>query len=70
MSININRCLDKFNNRFKLVLYVSRRARKLSLQNSEPLVDCGNSKFTVIALNEVSMGHVVNDNDIIDDVDI
>jgi DNA-directed RNA polymerase subunit omega len=58
--ITVEDCLDNVDNRFQLVLVASKRARQLSL-GSEPLVDQGKDKPTVLALREIAEGHITRD---------
>lgn len=59
--VTIEDCLRNVENRFKLVLLASKRARQLS-KLSEPFVKCGRDKDTVIALREIAGGFVTDDN--------
>lgn len=52
--ITIEDCLKNVENRFKLVLVASKRARQLALGSSEPLVPWENDKATVVALRELA----------------
>jgi DNA-directed RNA polymerase subunit omega len=54
--ITIEDCLEKVGNRFKLVLIAAKRARKLALGGTEPIVPWENDKATVVALREVAAG--------------
>ena len=51
--ITVEDCIDKFPNRFELVLVSSNRARKLH-SGETPLVEKDNDKNTVIALREIA----------------
>ncbi len=51
--ITVEDCLENIENRFKLVLLASKRARQLSL-GTEPLVEWENDKPTVVALREIA----------------
>jgi DNA-directed RNA polymerase subunit omega len=55
--ITIEDCLDNIDNRFKLVLTATKRARQFG-QGAEPLVKEENDKPTVIALREIAAGLV------------
>ena len=55
--VTVEDCLDHVENRFKLVLLASKRARQLSL-GTEPLVEWENDKPTVVALREIELGLV------------
>ncbi len=58
--ITVEDCLKKEQNRFKLVLLASKRAKQLSL-GSEALIN-GNNKATVTALREIAAGLVTAEN--------
>lgn len=53
--VTVEDCLKNVENRFKLVLLASKRARQLFL-GSEPLVERENDKPTVLALREIAAG--------------
>ena len=55
--VTVEDCLDFVENRFKLVLLASKRARQISL-GTEPLVEWENDKPTVVALREIEQGLV------------
>lgn len=55
--VTVEDCLDKVNNRFALVLLVSKRAKQL-LKGSSATVHIKNNKYIVNALREVAAGHV------------
>lgn len=59
--VTVEDCLDKVDNRFALVLLVSKRAKQL-LKGSAPTVSVKNNKYIVNALREVSAGTVHFDN--------
>lgn len=59
--VTVEDCLDKVDNRFALVLLVSKRAKQL-LKGSAPTVSVKNNKYIVNALREVSSGTVHFDN--------
>lgn len=50
--VTVEDCLKKENNRFRLVLAASRRARQIS-NGHQPMVAEENDKPTVIALREI-----------------
>ena len=54
--LTVEEAVKKVGNRFDLVLLASKRARQLSLEGKEPLVDAENDKPTVIALREIEEG--------------
>ncbi len=55
--ITVEDCLERVENRFKLVLLASQRARQLSHGATE-FLPRGKDKDTVLALREIAMGHV------------
>ena len=55
--VTVEDCLDKVDNRFALVLLVSKRAKQL-LKGSSPTVVAKNNKYIVNALREVASGSV------------
>lgn len=59
--VTVEDCLDKVDNRFALVLLVSKRAKQL-LKGSAPTVSVKNNRYIVNALREVSSGTVHFDN--------
>ncbi|MGR9054244.1 MAG: DNA-directed RNA polymerase subunit omega [Gammaproteobacteria bacterium] len=59
--VTIEDCLENVENRFKLVLLASKRARQLS-KGADPFVVRGKDKDTVVALREIAAGHVTPDN--------
>lgn len=61
--ITVEDCLGKMNNRFDLVIRATKRARRLSLGASEPLVPWENDKPTVVALREIAEGHDIEGDD-------
>ena len=58
--VTVEDCQDKVDNRFALVLLVSKRAKQL-LKGSSPTVSAKNNKYIVNALREVAAGHVYFD---------
>lgn len=59
--VTIEDCLDNVENRFKLVLLASQRARQLAKGATE-FIPRGKDKDTVLALREIAEGHVTEDN--------
>lgn len=55
--VTVEDCLENVENRFKLVLLASQRARQLS-KSSDPFVEPGKDKDTVVALREVAGGFI------------
>lgn len=60
-QIAIEDCLEHVENRFKLVLLASKRARQLS-KGAEAFVERGRDKDTILALHEIAEGHVTEKN--------
>ena len=58
--VTVEDCLDKVDNRFALVLLVSKRAKQL-LKGSASTVSGRNNKYIVNALREVAHGSVAFD---------
>ena len=56
--VTVEDCLENVDNRFELVMLASRRARQLSVQGKEPMVDLENDKPTVLALREIAENKV------------
>ncbi|MDP2099642.1 MAG: DNA-directed RNA polymerase subunit omega [Methylobacter sp.] len=59
--VTIEDCLENVENRFKLVLLASTRARQLQHGATEFVVR-GKDKDTVVALREIAEGHVTPEN--------
>jgi DNA-directed RNA polymerase subunit omega len=59
--VTIEDCLDHVENRFKLVLLASTRARQLSHGATE-FIPRNKDKDTVLALREIAEGHVTTEN--------
>ncbi len=59
--VTIEDCLENVENRFKLVLLASKRARQLS-KGADEFIPRDNDKDTVLALREIAEGHVTEDN--------
>lgn len=55
--ITVEDCLDRIDNRFKLVLTATKRARQIG-HGADALVPEENDKPTVIALREIAEGMV------------
>ena len=56
--ITVEDCLDHVENRFKLIMLASKRARMLEKSAQEPLVEWDNDKPTVVALSDIALGNV------------
>ena len=59
--VTVEDCLDNIENRFKLVLLASQRARQLA-KGAEAFIPRDKDKDTVLALREIAEGHVTEDN--------
>jgi DNA-directed RNA polymerase subunit omega len=59
--VTVDDCLDNVENRFKLVLLASKRARQLS-KGAEEFIPRNKDKDTVLALREIAEGHVTEEN--------
>lgn len=59
--VTVEDCLENIENRFKLVLLASKRARQLE-KGADEFVPREKDKSTVIALREIAAGHVNEDN--------
>lgn len=59
--ITVEDCLENVDNRFKLVLLASKRARQLE-KGADEFVTRERDKNTVVALREIASGHVSEDN--------
>jgi DNA-directed RNA polymerase subunit omega len=59
--VTIEDCLENVENRFKLVLLASTRARQLS-KGADEFVTRNKDKDTVVALREIAAGHVTTEN--------
>lgn len=55
--VTVEDCLEKFDNRFQLIMEASKRARQL-VKGAEPRVAWDNDKATVVALREIAAGYV------------
>jgi DNA-directed RNA polymerase subunit omega len=60
--VTVEDCLDRVNNRFALVILVSKRAKQL-LKGVTPTLHHKNNKYVVTALREVASGNVFLDTD-------
>ena len=56
--VTVEDAVDRGGNRFDLILLAARRARQLSVQGKDPLVETKNEKPTVIALREIEQGKI------------
>lgn len=54
--VTVEDAVNKIGNRFDLILVAARRARQLSTDGREALVEPENDKPTVIALREIEQG--------------
>lgn len=55
--VTVEDCLEHVENRFKLVLLATKRARQLA-NGAQEFVPRGKDKDTVMALREIAAGHV------------
>lgn len=56
--VTVEDCLDKVDNRFELIMVASKRARQISNDGADALVEEDNDKPTVIALREIAEGKI------------
>jgi len=56
--VTVEDCLDKVDNRFELIMVASKRARQISNDGVDTLVEDDNDKPTVIALREIAEGKI------------
>ncbi|HAT40929.1 MAG TPA: DNA-directed RNA polymerase subunit omega [Rheinheimera sp.] len=59
--VTVEDAVNKIGNRFDLILVASRRARQISVEGKEPMVDIENDKPTVLALREIEKGYITAD---------
>ena len=59
--VTVEDCLEHVDNRFDLVILGTRRARQLSIEGKQALVEELNDKPTVVALREIAEGSVNRD---------
>ncbi len=59
--VTVEDAVNKIGNRFDLILVASRRARQLSVEGKEAMVDIENDKCTVVALREIEKGLITAD---------
>ncbi len=59
--VTVEDCLENVENRFKLVLLASKRARQLA-KGADEFIPRGRDKDTVLALREIAEGHVTEEN--------
>ncbi|QIZ78325.1 DNA-directed RNA polymerase subunit omega [Ferrimonas lipolytica] len=58
--VTVEDAVEQIGNRFDLILVAARRARQLSVQGKEALVDEENDKSTVVALREIEQGLITS----------
>ena len=58
--ITVEDCLEKIDNRFRLIMVASKRARHIAT-GTDPLVEWENDKSTVVALREIAESLVTED---------
>lgn len=56
--VTVEDAVNKIGNRFDLILVAARRARQLSVEGKEAMVDVENDKSTVVALREIEQGFI------------
>jgi len=56
--VTVEDAVNKIGNRFDLILVAARRARQLSVEGKEAMVDVENDKSTVVALREIEKGFI------------
>ncbi len=54
--VTVEDAVAQVGNRFDLVMLASKRARQLSMEGKQALVDIDNDKPTVVALREIEQG--------------
>ena len=59
--VTVEDCLDNIENRFKLVMVCSKRARDIAIRGKEAKVNEENDKPTVLALREAAEGLLTED---------
>ncbi len=59
--VTVEDAVNKIGNRFDLILVAARRARQLSVEGKEAMVDIENDKSTVVALREIEKGLITAD---------
>jgi DNA-directed RNA polymerase subunit omega len=59
--VTVEDCLENIENRFKLVLLASKRARQLE-KGADEFLPRGRDKDTVLALREIAAGFVTEEN--------
>lgn len=59
--VTVEDCLENIENRFKLVVLASKRARQLE-KGADEFVPRGKDKDTVLALREIAAGFVTEEN--------
>ena len=56
--VTVEDAVKQIGNRFDMIMVAARRARQISVQGKDPLVEEENDKPTVIALREIELGLV------------
>ncbi len=59
--VTVEDAVNKIGNRFDLILVAARRARQISVEGKDPMVDVENDKPTVLALREIEKGYITAD---------
>lgn len=58
--VTVEDCLEKIDNRFRLIMVASKRARHIA-SGTDPLVEWENDKPTVVALREIAESLISED---------
>ncbi|HBM27349.1 MAG TPA: DNA-directed RNA polymerase subunit omega [Halomonas sp.] len=59
--VTVEDCLENVENRFKLVMISTQRARQLARGSRDALLPWENDKPTVVALREIAAGEVTSE---------
>lgn len=59
--VTVEDAVNIIGNRFDLILVAARRARQLSVEGKEAMVELENDKCTVVALREIEKGLITAD---------
>lgn len=59
--VTVEDAVNQIGNRFDLILVAARRARQLSVEGKEAMVEIENDKSTVVALREIEKGLITAD---------
>jgi DNA-directed RNA polymerase subunit omega len=67
--VTVEDCIKHVNNRFKLVLVATRRARELSNGSADPMLPWNGDKATVVALREIAAGYKFDNHNTFENVE-